>query len=65
MWARTVQGQRLTFHLVGIHNQNFIMRDEETGSFWQQVSGRCIAGPMLGAQLERRFRWQRRHPSVW
>lgn len=53
MWARTVQGQRLTFHLAGIHNQNFLMRDEESGSFWQQVTGRCIAGPMRGAQLER------------
>lgn len=28
------------------------MRDEETGSFWQQVSGECIAGPMRGARLE-------------
>ena len=28
------------------------MRDEETGSFWQQVSGRCISGPLLGEQLE-------------
>lgn len=48
-----MQGQRLTFHLAGIHNQNFLMRDEETGSFWQQVSGRCIAGPLAGAQLGR------------
>lgn len=53
MWARTVDGQRLNFHLAGIHNQNFLMRDEQTGSFWQQVSGRCIAGPMRGAQLQR------------
>ena len=28
------------------------MRDEETGSFWQQVTGRAIAGPMQGASLE-------------
>lgn len=28
------------------------MRDEETGSFWQQVSGKCISGPLLGQQLE-------------
>jgi hypothetical protein len=48
-----VQGQALFFHLAGIHNQNFLMRDEQTGSFWQQVSGRCVAGPMKGAQLER------------
>ena len=53
MWARTVQGQRLDFHLAGIHNQNFLMRDEQTGSFWQQVSGRCVAGPLRGEQLER------------
>lgn len=53
MWARTIQGKTLTFHLAGIHNQNFLMRDEETGSFWQQVTGECIAGPMKGAQLER------------
>lgn len=53
MWSAVVDGQALTFHLAGIHDQNFIMRDEETGSFWQQVSGRCISGPMKGAQLER------------
>lgn len=53
MWSAIVQGRALTFHLAGIHDQNFIMRDEETGSFWQQVSGRCISGPMKGAQLER------------
>lgn len=53
MWARTVDGQALTFHLAGIHNQNFLMRDEQTGSFWQQVSGRCIAGPLAGEELAR------------
>ncbi len=28
------------------------MRDEETGSYWQQVTGRAIAGPLKGAALE-------------
>lgn len=27
------------------------MRDEETGSYWQQVTGAAIAGPLKGAQL--------------
>ena len=27
------------------------MRDEETGSYWQQVTGTAIAGPLKGAQL--------------
>ena len=42
----------LTFHLAGINNQNFLMRDEETGSFWQQISGKAVSGPMKGRQLE-------------
>lgn len=51
MWERRNAGRTLTFHLAGINNQNFIMRDEETGSFWQQVSGRAVSGPLKGAQL--------------
>ena len=34
-----VDGRRLHFHLAGINNQNFIMQDEETGTWWQQVTG--------------------------
>jgi len=41
----------LTFHLAGINNQNFIMRDEETGTWWQQVSGEAIHGPLKGKKL--------------
>ena len=52
MWKRTASGRTLTFRLAGINNQNFIMRDEQTGSFWQQVSGKAISGPLKGAQLE-------------
>jgi hypothetical protein len=46
-----VAGLRLTFHLAGINNQNFIMRDEETGSYWQQISGLAISGALKGRQL--------------
>src|ERR1700722_4670165 len=48
---RDVNGRRLTFHLAGINNQNFLMRDEETGSYWQQISGVAISGPLQGRQL--------------
>lgn len=27
------------------------MRDEETGSYWQQINGRAISGPLKGATL--------------
>ena len=51
MWETTVDGRALHFRLAGINNQNFIMRDEETGSWWQQVSGECILGPLKGRRL--------------
>ena len=55
MWESAVDGQRLRFRLVGINNQNFIMRDEETGSWWQQVTGKAIHGPLQGHQLKSVF----------
>ena len=70
MWESEVDGQPLKFHLAGINNQNFIMRDEETGSWWQQVSGRAIHGPLEGHQLKSVFHdevsfaiWKREQPQ--
>ena len=51
MWTRDIAGLRLTFHLAGINNQNFLMRDEETGTYWQQISGAAVSGPLKGRQL--------------
>lgn len=51
MWEAAVDGRPLSFHLAGINNQNFIMRDEETGSWWQQVTGEAILGPLKGRRL--------------
>jgi hypothetical protein len=51
VWGRDVAGLRLTFHLAGINNQNFLMRDEQTGSYWQQISGKAVSGPLRGSQL--------------
>src|SRR5437868_3230369 len=47
-----IDGRPLHFHLAGINNQNFIMRDEETGSWWQQVTGEAILGPLKGRRLK-------------
>ena len=52
MWIRSVNGRELHFYLAGINNQNFLMRDRETGSWWQQISGKAIYGPLQGAALE-------------
>jgi len=70
VWESTVDGRVLHFHLAGINNQNFIMRDEETGTWWQQVSGKAILGPLKGHQLKEVFHdelsfalWKRERPE--
>ena len=70
MWGRVVDGLKLTFHLAGINNQNFLMRDDETGTYWQQISGLAVAGPLKGRQLpfvaseELTFAlWRAEHPQ--
>jgi len=47
-----VNGNVLHFYLAGINNQNFLMRDKETGTWWQQITGRAVYGPLKGAALE-------------
>ena len=69
MWDATVEGRRLNFHLTGINNQNFIMEDEQTGTWWQQVTGEAILGPLKGRRLAQVFHdeltfdvWRREQP---
>jgi len=42
----------LHFYLAGINNQNFLMRDKETGTWWQQITGKAIYGALQGATLQ-------------
>jgi hypothetical protein len=70
VWETRVGGRQLHFHLAGINNQNFIMRDEETGSWWQQVTGEAIQGPLKGQHLRPVFHdeltfglWKREKPD--
>ena len=70
MWETTVDGRVLNFHLAGINNQNFIMKDDETGSWWQQVTGEAIFGPLKGKHLKPVFldeltfgAWKREQPQ--
>jgi hypothetical protein len=52
VWKAEVDGRVSRFRLVGINNQNFIMADEETGTWWQQVTGQALFGPLAGKRLE-------------
>jgi hypothetical protein len=71
VWKSTVAGRTLHFHLAGINTQNFIMRDEETGTWWQQVTGCGMRGPLAGRCLaamdwdEVAFAiWRKEHPET-
>lgn len=70
VWQAALDGRVLKFRLSGINNQNFLMTDEETGSWWQQISGVAVAGPLKGKKLTRVFHdevafrlWLREHPG--
>jgi hypothetical protein len=47
-----VKGKVLHLYLAGINNQNFLMRDRETGTWWQQTTGKALYGPLQGGALE-------------
>lgn len=70
MWRAEIDGRKLNFHLTGINNQNFIMHDVETGSWWQQITGEAMFGPLKGKRLDLVFHdevafgiWKREHPG--
>ncbi len=46
-----MDGKKLTFDLYGLKGMNFIMKDRETGSLWQQATGEAFEGPLKGKRL--------------
>jgi hypothetical protein len=53
VWNRVVKGRTLHFRIAGLNHQNLLLMDEETGSWWQQVTGECILGPLRSERLRR------------
>ncbi|MEM9403861.1 MAG: DUF3179 domain-containing (seleno)protein [Pseudomonadota bacterium] len=52
VYHRNVDGQALTFSLVGAITYNAVFRDTQTGSWWRQETGEAAKGPMQGKTLE-------------
>lgn len=46
-----VDGRRLRFRVAGLWRRNMLMRDLETNTIWQQVTGEALAGPLAGHAL--------------
>ncbi|HEY0743847.1 MAG TPA: DUF3179 domain-containing (seleno)protein [Chryseosolibacter sp.] len=70
VFSPEVEGKPENFRLVGMDQFNAMFEDESTGSWWRQVSGEAIAGPLKGQQLREIFSeqmslnaWLALHPS--
>lgn len=46
-----VDGQHEVFRLVGMDHYNAMFEDSKTGTWWRQVNGEAIVGPLKGNQL--------------
>jgi len=44
-------GRRLTFYTGGLFDGLVVMRDQETDSIWNHITGECMAGELAGARL--------------
>lgn len=68
----TVEGASLQFGVSGrLYFSDLVMFDRSSGSFWSQVEGIAIAGPLAGMRLERLRadvmplqQWQALHPDT-
>jgi hypothetical protein len=52
-WKRAVDGKVLEFGVSGLlYDGQFLLYDRQTESLWAQYTGRAVAGPLAGKQLE-------------
>lgn len=51
VFSPKVEGREETFRLVGMDHFNAMFEDATTKSWWRQVTGEAVAGPLKGAQL--------------
>ncbi|MCI0864370.1 MAG: DUF3179 domain-containing protein, partial [Chloroflexi bacterium] len=64
-------GKTLTFEPAQVRAGVALMRDQETGSLWQVLTGQAVEGPLFGERLERLpshysfwFAWSDFHPQT-
>lgn len=52
VFGRILEGRTLTFgNTSALYESDMVMLDYQTGSYWWQVAGRAIVGPLTGKQL--------------
>ncbi len=50
--APSIDGVAHTFTEHGLYDGLFLMRDEESGTFWDHLTGEAVYGPLVGTKLE-------------
>ncbi len=64
VWLAELDGRPLDFEYAAMNNQNFVMRDVQTGTWWQQVTGEALVGPLKGRHLEM-YTWDEVNFGIW
>lgn len=71
VYEPVVNGQPETFRLVGMDHFNAMFEDNSTGTWWRQVTGEAVAGPLKGKQLPEYpsvqlslAKWSALHPNT-
>jgi hypothetical protein len=52
VYSPFVNGKKESFRLVGMDHFNAMFEDAATGSWWQQATGKVVAGPLKGIVLK-------------
>jgi hypothetical protein len=72
VYSPIVDGEPENFRLVGMDHFNAMFEDSRTKSWWRQVSGEAITGPLKGKQLDEipseqmtLQAWLSRHPDSY
>lgn len=53
VYRPVINGRQTTFLLMGVYHFNAVFQDNQTKSWWQQSTGKAIAGKLKGAYLPR------------
>jgi len=52
VYSPYINGKKVNFRLVGMDHFNAMFEDAATGTWWQQATGKAIAGPLKGAAVK-------------
>lgn len=71
VYDRTIDDRTLELGAVGLDKGVFLLYDRQTGSWWNQIVGRAVKGPLEGRHLRKRRstlttwgRWRALHPDT-